>query len=74
MKHVSRLILAVTVLSGCSLLSPGWHWEKPGGDYAQDERFCKSQTYSGTDGMVTQSTVRRMHACMESRGWRKTEN
>ncbi len=68
------LCIAVVVLSGCSILVPKWHWEKPGGDYDQDERFCKTQTYSGTDGMVTNASVRRMHGCMEAKGWRKVEN
>lgn len=72
---IRLLPLCVAVLvSACSILSPKWHWEKPGGDYDQDERFCKAQTYSGTDGMVTNASVRRMHGCMESKGWRKVEN
>lgn len=68
------LCLVAILLSACSLFAPKWHWEKTGGDYEQDERFCKTQTYSGTDGMVTNASVRRMHACMESKGWRKVEN
>ena len=68
------LCLAAFALSACSILAPKWHWEKPGGDYDQDERFCKTQTYSGTDGMVTNASVRRMHGCMEAKGWRKVEN
>lgn len=68
------LCLAAFVLSACSILAPKWHWEKPGGDYDQDERFCKTQTYSGTDGMVTNASVRRMHGCMEAKGWQKVEN
>lgn len=72
-----RLLLlgiAALLLSACSILIPKWHWEKLGGDYDQDERFCKAQTYSGTDGMVTNASVRRMHGCMEAKGWRKVDN
>lgn len=64
------------VLAGCAL-RPGWHWEKPGApadDYALDEKYCKLQAYSGTDGMVTNASVRRMHACLEGKGWRKVAN
>lgn len=71
-----RFLLLVTAvaLSACSIFGPKWHWEKAGGDYDQDERFCKAQTYSGADGMVTNASVRRMQACLEGRGWRKVEN
>lgn len=68
-------ILAATLLSGCAL-RPAWHWEKEGASeaqYAQEVNQCKAATYSGTDGMVTQESVRRMHACLEARGWRKVE-
>jgi hypothetical protein len=67
------LLLAIVVLSGCA----SWHWEKPGGSataYAGDEKFCKLQAYSGTDGMVTKAGVRRMHECLEGRGWKKVAN
>lgn len=67
------LTLLLFGLAGCA----GWHWEKPGAsaaDYEADEKFCKLQAYSGTDGMVTNASVRRMHACLESRGWKKREN
>lgn len=67
------LLLAVLLLSGCA----SWHWEKRGasaGDYDDDEKYCKLQAYSGTDGMVTKANVRRMHECMEGRGWRKVAN
>lgn len=60
-------------LGGCALF-PDWHWEKHGAtdeDYGRDERDCKVQTYSGNDGTVTKATVRRMHSCLELRGWRK---
>ena len=67
MKYLPILFAA---LAGCS----SWHWEKAGGDYAQDEKYCKQQTYSGTDGMVTKEIVRRMHSCMEKRGWKKVDH
>lgn len=70
---VALILLSV---AGCALLS-SWHWEKRGAnddDYDTDLKFCKLQSYSGTDGMVTNESVRRMHACMESRGWRKMAN
>lgn len=69
---VSLLLLA----TGCAL-QPSWHWEKEG---ASEEQYdfeviqCKAASYSGTDGMVTGERVRRMHACMEARGWRKVSN
>jgi hypothetical protein len=67
--------LAATVLLGGCMLFPGWHWAKPGAseaDYDIDLKFCKQLIYPGVDGAVTQASVRAMHACMESRGWRKT--
>jgi hypothetical protein len=67
------LFIAFVGLAACS----SWHWEKPGaldGDYARDENFCKQQTYSGTDGIVTNASVRRMHACMAAKGWQKAAN
>lgn len=65
-------------LGGCSLLS-SWHWEKAGAtdaDYSFDEAQCKAKVYSGsgTDGAVTNASVRRMHACMEAKGWHKAPN
>lgn len=66
-------LLFLAILAGCAL-GPRWHWERPGAspeDYDVDEKFCKVQSYSGTDGMVTKASVRRMHACLEARGWRK---
>ena len=78
--HAWRTLLAaaaVVTLAGCAL-RPAWHWDKPGavtGEYDADLKFCKTQTYAwATDGMVTGESVRRMHACMEARGWRKVEN
>lgn len=65
------MVGSLSCLSACALFSPGWHWEKSGGDYARDERDCKAQTYSGNDGVVTHVSVRRMQACLEARGWRK---
>lgn len=62
-------------LAGCAL-SPSWHWEKRGaaeGDYDLDVKYCKLQTYSGTDGITTNESVRRMQACMSAKGWRKVE-
>lgn len=67
------LIITLLGLTACS----SWHWEKPGaldGDYVRDETVCKQQVYSGTDGIVTNASVRRMHACMMSRGWLKAAN
>ncbi|KAB2923438.1 MAG: hypothetical protein F9K30_10810 [Dechloromonas sp.] len=67
------LLVVIIFLSGCA----SWHWEKRGasaGDYEADEKFCKLQAYSGTDGMVTQAHVRRMHECLQSRGWQKVAN
>lgn len=67
------LILIFIGLAGCS----SWHWEKRGaldGDYARDENFCKQQVYSGTDGVVTNATVRSMHVCLMARGWQKVKN
>jgi len=67
------LPLLLFVLAGCA----SWHWEKPGAsadDYERDEKYCKLQVYSGIDGAVTQASVRRMHACLEGRGWRKAED
>jgi len=70
------LVILLLSLTGCALF-PNWHWEKRGatdGDYALDERDCKVQSYSGTDGTVTKASVRRMHTCLEARGWRKVED
>lgn len=74
MKSALVTLGAVLMLSACGLLAPRWHWDKAGGDYEQDERFCKTQVYSGTDGMVTGASVKRMQSCMEAKGWRKVEN
>lgn len=70
------LAIILLSLAGCALFS-SWHWEKRGAnddDYDTDLKFCKLQSYSGTEGMVTNESVRRMHRCMESRGWRKVDN
>jgi hypothetical protein len=67
------LMIAFIGLAACS----SWHWEKRGAqdsDYVQDEIFCKQQVYSGTDGIVTNASVRRMHACMMAKGWHKVDN
>jgi hypothetical protein len=78
MMRFARKLLPVlfVAMTGCALF-PKWHWEKRGAtdeDYSVDEKFCKLQSYSGTDGMVTNDSVRRMQRCLESRGWRKVEN
>ena len=70
------ILILLACQAGCALL-PTWHWEKLGAtddDYDLDVKFCKLKTYSGTEGMVTNESVRRMHACMESKGWRKAAN
>ena len=68
--------IAAALLSGCALWST-WHWEKPGAgrdEYELDVKYCKLQSYSGTDGVVTNESVRRMHRCLEGKGWRKVDN
>ncbi|MDP2880753.1 MAG: hypothetical protein Q8N89_04120 [Azonexus sp.] len=67
------LIIAFIGLAGCS----SWHWEKRGaldGEYRRDEIFCKQQVYTSADGVVTNASVRRMHACMQAKGWQKVPN
>ncbi len=67
------LMLVLLGLAGCS----SWHWEKRGaldGDYTRDEIFCKQQVYTTADGVVTNASVRRMHACMQAKGWQKVDN
>jgi hypothetical protein len=71
----ATLVLALPLLavSACALF-PSWHWVKPGAgaaEYKADETQCKAEVYSGTDSFVSKASVRRMHACLESRGWRK---
>jgi len=73
---LTGLAIILLSLAGCALLA-SWHWEKRGaseGDYEVDEKACKLQSYSGTEGMVTNESVRRMHRCLESRGWHKVAN
>ena len=68
--------LGLAALAGCALFS-SWHWEKKGAseaEYSFDEAQCKAKVYSGTDGMVTNASVRRMHGCMEAKGWVKVPN
>lgn len=63
-------------LTGCALW-PNWHWEKNGAsesEYQADLTFCKSQTDQSLNGTVTNESVRRLHACMERRGWQKVKN
>ncbi|QKV57534.1 MAG: hypothetical protein HT580_10070 [Dechloromonas sp.] len=43
-------------------------------DYTVDLNQCKTATYPDTTGMVTNEGVRRMFACMESKGWSKVAN
>lgn len=70
--HRSYFLLIAAFTSACSLLAPSWHWEKVGGDYDADLRDCKTVTYSDSSGaMPTTASVRRMHACMEGKGWKK---
>lgn len=72
----ASLVVASLMLSACALWS-NWHWEKAGAsaaDYERDEIACKQRSYSGTDGMVNNVAVRRMHACLESRGWHKVQD
>lgn len=73
---LSPFSLCAALFAGCALF-PSWHWEKGGAseaEYSFDEAQCKAKTYSGNDGTVTNATVRRMHACMEAKGWRKVPN
>lgn len=69
--------MALTLFfAGCAL-RPDWHWERPGAsdaDYETDMRFCKSTTDQALNGSVTYESVRRVHACMEDRGWNKVAN
>jgi hypothetical protein len=70
---LTALLSSTLGLAGCA----SWHWEKRGAseaDYDLDEINCKAQSYSGTDGMVTQASVRKMHNCLQAKGWRKVEN
>lgn len=67
------LMLMFMGLTACS----SWHWEKRGaldGEYTRDEIFCKQQVYTTADGVVTNATVRSMHACLMARGWQKVKN
>lgn len=71
------VLVALLAVAGCSLLQPAWRWSKSGAseaDYESDIRFCKSQTDQAVDGTVTNASVRRIHGCMEHRGWRKVKN
>lgn len=76
MKQVLFGLLAggLVGVSGCALY-PAWHWEKPGAGAEQlswDQNQCKARVYAGSSGAVTNESVRRMLACMESKGWAKT--
>lgn len=75
LKPLTCFVLSA-LLVGCALF-PAWHWEKKGAGqeaYAFDETECKARSYAGADGMVTNASVRRMHACMAARGWVKVAN
>jgi hypothetical protein len=70
------LLIGCISLTGCGLW-PRWHWEKPGASSEEldwDQTQCKAKTYAGNMGEVTNETVRRMHACMEGKGWKKRNN
>ncbi|QLQ25463.1 MAG: hypothetical protein HZT41_11790 [Dechloromonas sp.] len=77
MRSATPIAIALLAgLAGCALF-PAWHWEKPGaatGEYERDVTFCKQRIYPGSDGMVTNESVRLMHGCMEAKGWRKVQN
>lgn len=71
-----KFSLALPVIAGLAAcgLFPSSHWEKKGAseaDYKFDETQCKARTYAGNDGAVTNASVRRMHACLQERGWTK---
>ena len=75
MRH-ALLLSCVALLGGCALF-PDWRWEKEGAsqaEYDYDIKYCKQLIYPGVDGYVTKESVRRMEACMISRGWRKAPN
>lgn len=68
--------LAAASLAGCALY-PNWHWAKPGADrqmLSHDENQCKTSVYTDASGIVTQASVRRMHACMAEKGWSRQDN
>ncbi len=69
-------IACLLLLSGCALMSK-WHWEKAGAsdaEYDADIRYCKTQTDQSIDGTVTDASVRRIHGCMQRRGWHRVDN
>lgn len=71
------LLCGAAALAGCALFQPSFRWEKAGAtpaDYDADIRYCKTQTDQALDGTVTDASVRRIHGCMERRGWRKVGN
>lgn len=74
MKNAIRLAAAsMTLVAGCAFW-PDWHWEKHGAsetDYEFDVKTCKVLNPTPMDGTVTQLSVRRIHACLEGKGWRK---
>jgi hypothetical protein len=72
----ASLLASAALVGGCALF-PDWRWEKEGAspaEYDYDIKLCKQLIYPGVDGYVTKESVRRMEACMMSRGWRKAPN
>lgn len=68
-----KLVTLCLLFTGCSLRQD-WHWERAkasDADYETDLRFCKANTDQALNGAVTYESVRRIHACMEGRGWKK---
>ena len=71
-----RSLVLLVAIAGCALF-PSARWEKKGAseaDYKFDETQCKARTYAGNDGAVTNASVRRMHACLQERGWSRVSN
>lgn len=70
-------VAALALFLAACALRPDWHWARAG---ASDEELsadlvrCKQASYAGTEGMVTQAMVQRMHACMQAAGWQKMPN
>jgi hypothetical protein len=76
MQRFIQMLIVSLLISGCVLWLT-WHWERVGSidaDYEADLKFCKSQTDQSINGTVTNETVRRMHGCMNSRGWKRVDN
>lgn len=74
---MKRLLVPLLIPLAACTFGPTWHWVKDGttdAQYTQDLNHCKAATYTSADGIVTKETVRRMHTCMETLGWRKEPN